>query len=125
MGGHAIALEFGFRGGARLQALNMTHVVKPENERIQPSIVWRKQFTRPVKRWALFRRRNDASTTDLIATLSEDGRMIRTFELAMNLEIEDTRESIFLNAYIMLPLIVTVVLLFVGWHYWKYGRHMG
>lgn len=111
---------------ATLMALNMSHASRPESElRLARSpVVWRRARPR-VRAWAVYRHRQEAPSSDLLAFLSEDGSEVEIMELLMPLNILppiSLLESLLLNAYIILPVIIILVLVVVGWHYVKYGR---
>jgi len=110
---------------AHVVALNMSHAGRSESDlRNAPSpVVWR-SVRPPVAAWAVFRHRHDTPAGDLLAFLSEDGKEVEIMELLMQLHIAPVGESILLNPWITLPIVIMVVLAAVGWHYLTYGRKM-
>merc|ERR1719330_618814 len=118
--GFLLALEHGPNSSSpsTLTALNMSHV---RHEDLGSPVVWRRTGP-PVRAWAVYRHRQDGPASDLVALLSEDGMEIEVLELLMTITIVVPGQPIWLNGWITLPIIISLVLILVFWHYLKYGR---
>lgn len=113
----------GSNGSATLMALNASVVGKQASDLIlTPSpVVWKKALP-PTRAWAVYRHRQDAPSTDLLAFLSEDGKRVHFMELLMDISFTVPSQPLWLNGWITLPILIGTVVSAVGWHYLKYGR---
>lgn len=109
--------------GAVLTALNMSHVGKQELDLPWSAspVVWR--ITRPaVRSWTTFRHRQEQPLGDVVALMSADGMDVEIFDLFMQIYTPPPEPPLYLNSWVMIPTVVSVVIAAVSWHYVKYGR---
>merc|ERR1712194_664258 len=113
----------GANGSASLVALNTSVIGKEASDlMLAPSpVVWKKTLP-PTRALAVYRHRQDAPPSDLLAFLSEDGKKIHLMELLMDTSFTVPSQPLWLNAWVTLPILITAVVGVVGWHYLKYGR---